>query len=485
MDLVLDGPIDEPIFVEDAKVPIAVDDSILTDDYADMLSHDSRVFVDLRDDGVWQMSDIVTLEQHDMPGVGPWELECNIESGRSVAFDSAEVENDIIVDELMDRNVFVSRAGVLSLVERRGDADNVQLLSVVQTRFKEATYTVRVGHTSATISMSCFVFARRKTCGVRVFFSLPDLYVALKLETYKKQSSKWIYNCASTWEERLKMHLGVGHVIHSTACDKLDLPFESRCLPAPALSAAGTMLCLATWASSLPRHGGLTGDRPRAAALEVLRAIVRAFAPDIANRALTLHFDSNWGCRWPRPDTGMGGNKVTLVIDSHGHVDLAPWLAVIAGTTSFFAKHLFFDCGMTAFGIGSNPSLVDLLIGACNSNSPSFACQLALRMAQHLDDQLLLLSLGKLASADSAVEWISGEIAFCHRHDIDRLCSQYVESTKVCRTRWQFLTGPSDKGEAGSLNLMHTVFVFPDNQAFMAIPQVAPYYKGTRFFLYM
>jgi hypothetical protein len=120
----------------------------------EMFSHEGRIFCDQLDDLSWVVTDILTFEQHTLLG-GPWEAEFHPTSGRAVLFDDADEALPLVVDQLMDRNLYIADdSAELYMVELRGDDLKRTPMHVLCSRFKEGLVNLHVGATSATLEFA-------------------------------------------------------------------------------------------------------------------------------------------------------------------------------------------------------------------------------------------------------------------------------------------------------------------------------------------
>ena len=103
--------------------------------------------------------------------------------------------------------------------------------------------------------------------------------------------------------------------------------------------------------------------------------------------------------------------------------------------------------------------------------------QLALKLSEALEQQSWAQIQGKFKQLGSKVtakfKFISMEDSFASKYRVAKTCTFYVQSTKAARSCWQHMSASTDKGDGGQLPLQQTVFAFPDNQIFVALPQAS------------
>ena len=84
----------------------------------------------------------------------------------------------------------------------------------------------------------------------------------------------------------------------------------------------------------------------------------------------------------------------------------------------------------------------------------------------------LVLSKALHARLGASMEGIGFEESLSKQDDLDKRLSRHVSSCREFRLDWQYMPIATDKGEGGGLSMSQTLFAFPDNQAFVGVPQV-------------
>jgi hypothetical protein len=102
----------------------------------------------------------------------------------------------------------------------------------------------------------------------------------------------------------------------------------------------------------------------------------------------------------------------------------------------------------------------------------AFHAQIAIACSRLCEDVVTRLSIDGVAGSGSSYVWDSADVRFMNRGDLDLLCSRYVQTCRVARMDWQYIGIPTDKGDSGALPLQQTFATFPDNMAFLFVPQV-------------
>ena len=103
------------------------------------------------------------------------------------------------------------------------------------------------------------------------------------------------------------------------------------------------------------------------------------------------------------------------------------------------------------------------------------AAQLSIQLAKILELHWLEKGLGHgNGSKDDDIDfaWVEWAEILSKHADLDRKLASYTKSCQTSRSDWQHLLFGSDKGDGGGLPMLQTVMSFPDNEAFVAVPQV-------------
>ena len=201
---------------------------------AEPLSHAGRLFLDVGVDGNWYLTDVMTQEQKQLSkDDAPWEMAIHPETGRAVVFSKVHDDEIVVVDEFMTKQIYVHpESKELIIVEPRpGGMVKEMPLDILQVKFRECKLNAKVGYLDAKMEMRMYMFVRSRACGLKCFIDCNCLYSIRKLTQYKGQCSKWFYNMEASWQRRNKDHMGDGHVIYGTDCEKDNLSFKERCLP--------------------------------------------------------------------------------------------------------------------------------------------------------------------------------------------------------------------------------------------------------------
>ena len=103
------------------------------------------------------------------------------------------------------------------------------------------------------------------------------------------------------------------------------------------------------------------------------------------------------------------------------------------------------------------------------------AAQCSIQLGRILEKHWLEKGLGHgNGSKDDDIDfaWVEWAEILSKHADLDRKLASYTKSCQTSRSDWQHMLIGSDKGDGGGLPMLQTVMSFPDNEAFVAVPQV-------------
>ena len=97
--------------------------------------------------------------------------------------------------------------------------------------------------------------------------------------------------------------------------------------------------------------------------------------------------------------------------------------------------------------------------------------QMVVGVADLLETTWLTAATSADAQESSCFDWLNLDDGFEKRLQVDRKLFSYVASCQSSQTSWQFMSMASDAGDAPGIKLQHSHMAFPNNTAFIAIPQ--------------
>ena len=237
---------------------------------------------------------------------------------------------------------------------------------------------------------------------------------------------------------------------------------------------------LPIWGCGAPRHGGFEEKKhdQRSGACQLLEGLLDLSLPHAADQVLDLYFDQKWHHNWPRPPAITPDVPKVSITISKGFFDLESWTALAMSTSpgDVAAKRAWQDLNLHRLvkDHGKSVHISKLFCAVAASDVHRF---LLAQLAAGVANLMEATWLGTSASSTSVREaigfqWLDIDEGFEKRFQVDRKLYAYVTTCGSCRADWQYMTMGSDKGDAPGMLLTHPHMAFPDNQAFVAVPQV-------------
>jgi len=233
------------------------------------------------------------------------------------------------------------------------------------------------------------------------------------------------------------------------------------------------------WGCGTPRHGGFEEKKrdQRLGACQLIEGILNLSLPHAADITLHLYFDPQWHHNWPRPPIVSPDCMVVPITVHKGVVSLDSWksFAISMQAGDIVAKRAWADLCLDRLVAehGTSVPASKLLFQVASADSYRFLlAQLAAGFANLMEATWLGTTSSSTSVRDAlGFQWLDIDEGFEKRFQVDRKLYSYVSSCSSCRVNWQFMTMGSDKGDAPGMVLTHSHFAFPDNQAFIGVPQ--------------
>lgn len=291
----------------------------------------SRIFLDRIAERCWRVTDVVTLEHHDLDD-GEWGMVQDFESG-SVAFfrddlgsDDEGAQSVLTTDSFMKRSLYsMDGSGELFIVNNSVAPPTTVSLDAKRSNFEGGEVKLKLGLAKALSAVGAFMMAWPRGGGCRIFWNLNDLYKALSLTVWRGIASKWIWNGVDKWRAYLQ---GLGfkdHFIASTSShNKGSDPFWLRCLPQPSCSTVALVELLARFAFLGREKGGMSDEDGRGAAREVLGGLLGMMQGLTAPETLEVVASPTWQCMWPRPQS-IDGSRFAIRFLPNGILEMPAW----------------------------------------------------------------------------------------------------------------------------------------------------------------
>ena len=438
------------------------------------------VYLDRNRTEHYVVTNSVTLENHTLVG-GPWYVAFNPDTGRGIVYmldEHGEVMDDHAIDDLLKKEL-CTRSDTNERVICDDLNRSQQPLRLLQCKYREGELELKVGATGAVLKLCIYGFMRKRACGCRLYVDLKSLYKSMQLSQFSGVPSKWVYSSAGRWQ-RTAATLGSGNIVHGTDTSA-QVEEQEKCLPFPGASMPMTIVLLSTWTVQPSNKGGFGLPSHRAAASELLDALCLGACENIPERSNIVEFDLSpkWTSTWPRPSPPTSC-VISTQIDHRG-IDIAAFAPLDRHRHDKESKDFVVKLCSAFQGEQHRGGLVPVgefaryLAGANQTLGKPLLGQLSLHLSAALENQSWAQIQGKFKQLDvkltAKFKFTSMEDSFASKYRVAKLCNDYVMATKTARSSWQFISCSTDKGDGGQLPLQQTVFAFPDNQLFVALPQ--------------
>jgi hypothetical protein len=426
----------------------------------------------------WVLTDVVTRESKPLPE-GDWgfEFDDDPEMAAVVRLSEPSDPQFLLVDEFMTTGAAKNDDGEIFLRDSSRDSKYYPL-ERLRTTHRVGCVQLRLGAANTAKPFDVFVLKWARACGQRVHWGLKHFYEALGMKSYDGEYSKWVWSSLKPWRKVLERHLPGNHFIlsnHANAgCKKQeDLPYSDRMLDQPAISSVALLLLLSRWSRSKPQAGGLIEVACKAAAGEVLDAMLAEASRRCQGKLIEIVFDPVWACTWPRPCDGKGVLREEFQC-CDGGVDFGRLLGLdgdlAANVTARQWSKAIFVAGDVGEGRGllSFSALLDRVVPV--RQLEAFTAQILFALASHLEMSLgESLKLGEKACLFSFAE----RPISAHSQDLDVRLFNYVSACVNHSLAWNVLGVATDKANPCSGGIVNIVFSYPDNKLAIACPQVS------------
>jgi len=275
-----------------------------------------------------------------------WRLETTAD-GLVVCLVSCDDPEDMLdLEEVLAKKVVTSnKTQELMVIEQMGSKKKSSPLDDLITCHKPGQVQLKVGASSASATINVFVFARPRSYGQRVFFSLCSLYNFMQMTAYGGQPSDWVARGQKTWLGDLEKLIGPGTCIifgtylSDRTAQRASLPWSLRCLPEPSISTFACLVMCCRWAWKSKQGGGLGNTTSCQSAELLLSNLLSVFDKrSLQGAVMAIALDQSFDCRSPRPPQPIDHTSVLgLVVTAQG-LDFAPVQARAEGTAFCICK---------------------------------------------------------------------------------------------------------------------------------------------------
>lgn len=444
---------------------------------AEPTEHTDVVFLDQVGTAAFQLTHTVTQETVVIDGDG-WSLEWDegfaalVRAGRDDLADEPQVQ---LVEDVLSRRLLRSSSGE-ALVEQSGCA---KLFSwdAMCTKFRECALDVKLPNRggNAQLTSACFLVPRAS--GLRFWWDLHSLFVALDFEQYGGVPSHW---CAATNKSWAKLSIFVfkcSHLVAGTQSKDSTLRWADRCLPHWSGSTALVILLAIVWSSTEKKHGGLAKDGHRAAAAALAEFFVSAGSSGQNGEdvCFELCLDDDWRCRWPRPPS-YELQCVSLSVRD-GAIDLSALQAASETGSAVAIRYWHRARSIAKSGPVAISHLLGHLMGAPRDKpvAAAFVAQICICLARIVETKVVSLNNKKAASSAPGqpkmgakwTSWADLQTGYQLEHHLVR----YVLASREVSMNFKTFVMACDAHDGCGKKLFNSVICCPDNVAILGPPQ--------------
>ena len=446
--------------------------------------------LDLLSPMTMSITNLVTAESRRLPHGGQWELVIDDDEKQASlvhpkhAVDTGDDELDftiIDIDDILLQRVFQSANGERYVTQGNQEKPTkpVNLDNELRS-FIESDLGIQVAGSNVQARLGCAILARARSCKQRAVISLNDLYTYMGLTTYKGQPSRWVGRKNESWQATInKCGLGGQHFIWSIALGgnaecKLSLPHYARCLPFNGVTLAGFLVVALAWAEGLPHEGGIRGVKAP------IEALIRALIDDLQfcpAHALTIQFDNEWKCTWPRPEKVARCATGVFKIQN-GRMSISQFEeAARADQSGMAARWLVLVSKGGACTGKADIHLYDMLRAARHSSLDAFVGQLVMWMSLRLEaswgEQHRAAKVSKKGEGQRPCTFLKrGWDALLNHGGLAARLVQYTQTAREESAKHSVFTISVDKGNMIKLTLANGCIVYPNNLAVVCCPSV-------------
>jgi hypothetical protein len=331
-----------------------------------------------------------------------------------------------------------------------------------------------------------FVFAQPRPCRQRMFWSTDYIYKYFNMKSYQGVASAWwsrqVPPLEKGWLKAYGHPLHVGStMVHAKNQQKLDKPFNQRCLPENAVSTLGVLDVLHRWSDPQSKVGLRSvenGSGLAAALLQRLIQMARFYKGRPATWSMLIALSATWAPRFPQPELPADGlATVLLQVSPELVVDILPLLSA-ADRGSLFAQEAL-RCLPHDHDHRANPGLaLEVLIArwSAGRTTRSLLQQLVYRLSIRIEFVAGTGEGGAIPLERVPTFFWKGDEGLLSVDRAPYCCASYVMASKSLYDKPLHTAIATDKGWAHGLPLQATILSWPAGGAVIAPPQV---HQGT------
>ena len=324
----------------------------------------------------------LTLERQDLPP-GAWSLVWSPDGFCCVVADNRD--EIFHTEDVLKKILCRGNDGLLYLcVKDAAQGDTFVDFSSTLTKFEVVSVQFQVSHLHVLAEATVFFLSHSRQ-RARFFWSAKSLYSLLGLTCYNKEWSAWASRSHASWLQTLATRgLSQHNVLFSeqTQLAKQVVPEEMRFLPQGAISTQALLMLASRWAGCIPRHGGLSKPSDRAAAKELLDAIVRGGCA-IQDFSCPVRFSDDWETGWPAQDHTPA--PLELVVLKSGRID---WTSFHSAVLGDLRRHPVSSLWYSALFGATRPAtepVSDFLVRCISGTASSLADQVCWHLARRIE----------------------------------------------------------------------------------------------------
>ena len=232
----------------------------------ELVAHSGRFYIGrCFGDPVETLVDIATRLRKKLPQ-GSHDLEFDDDGYAAIADSSQRLSAVSFLEDLeFFPQLWRSAKGELVVQQKVGEKVDKWSLTKKMQQYMEVCCKFPYGPTHSMASFNVYLLNWPRPGRARLLWSVPSIYTAMGLTSYKGHASKWGYESSDAWEKYLQPWRR--HCAHHFFHSRLAQPHHRSADPVeeyldePSLTTLGFIALLARWAlAKKGRHGGLQKD---------------------------------------------------------------------------------------------------------------------------------------------------------------------------------------------------------------------------------
>ena len=438
--------------------------------------HQGFTFLDVQASASF-VAHTLTLEKKPLPTNGDWSIIFDDE-GFGALVDASDTHDVILLEEYLARRLEVDTSGELWVSEElKNGTRRDWSLSQKRLQFIECTAVLKAGPTLSPHVCSAFLLTWPQQ-GSRFFWQASCLYKHLQFTAYGNEPSWWFSRSNAAWRLRLsKLGFSQSQCMHSTN-SKLAKALPDSCfLPSGALSTVALLFLLNDWAEKICGSGGRKDATTEcdAAARLIIDSLVRC-----ANNGVTWHLQvrcmSPWTPPWPRPEPRTA--DFSLVVHAEATLDLSDWRRYAFSDTESEGQrqaHIWWCAAVHDKEHDTTRYPLSSLLQRTGQKPvcSSLHSQLLSHTATKVEVALLTsLKKGLVSKHSVDVKVVDIMAILMQPRRLNLALFKHVLGGVEASRSHSFISLTTDKANIWGPHLQAGAFVLPNNQAFLAVPQV-------------